>query len=366
MVVDAVAAGPRLPRLRQAADVAPVVVGEQQGDVVGNPHTGVVIVLDLLVEGPDLRGLFRRPAGDVGDDPALVGDDGLQQPSGRALGHRLVAVAAHAHRDQALVGAQAGHALPPEAAQRLGIFRIVPGALAEAVPLDMGAAHRLVVRGPQHDAHLVGQGRAHRVVVIDRLAPHGRPQEVALQPQDQLEDPLVEGVVEAAEGLVGPAVEGRVLVVQEDAPVLDRRLLDVGAGGDEDVLARGNGDVGPPGPGRDAGPLGKVVGAEDRAALVGAGDHQGAGEARPGVFDHLLDEGLPLAVDLRNVQLARGDQGVDGRALADRADDHHRRVPGRGGAGEGGEVAAQPLDGADRAGEIGRVVLDPRGLAAGD
>src|SRR5690606_39165578 len=99
VVVDAVTAGALRGRIGQATDVAPVVVGEQQRHVVGHAHALVVVVLHFLVERPDLRRVLDGLAGDLGDDPALVGNDALEQGGGGFLAHRLVAVAAHAQGD---------------------------------------------------------------------------------------------------------------------------------------------------------------------------------------------------------------------------------------------------------------------------
>ena len=85
------------------------------------------------------------------------------------------------------------------------------------------------------------------------------------------------------------------------------------------------------------------------------------------VVDHLLHEAVPLAGDLGDVELAGRDQGVDGGALADGADDDDRGVFGGGlGAGELGEIGLEISDGAQRARVVGDVGLDPGGLAGAD
>ena len=105
VIVDAEPARPvSVRRGRQAANVAPVVVGEEQRDVVGHAHALVVVVLHFLIERPELRRLRRILLRHVGDDLPLVGDDLLEQID-VALAvrrHRHVAVAAHADRDDVL------------------------------------------------------------------------------------------------------------------------------------------------------------------------------------------------------------------------------------------------------------------------
>src|SRR5690606_23176813 len=126
VVVHAVAAGAPAGRIGQAADVAPVVVGEQHGHVVGHAHALVVVVLHFLVQRPHLRRFPGRAAGDVGDDLALVGHDPFEQGGDGAFGHRLVAVPAHAQRDHRLAALQALDAAAPEFAQRLLVAGVVP------------------------------------------------------------------------------------------------------------------------------------------------------------------------------------------------------------------------------------------------
>ena len=171
MIIDAVAAGPVGAGLGQAADIAPIVVGEEQGDVVRHPHAGVVIILHLLVERPDLGGLGGGPAGHFLEDGPLVADDPLEQLGGGALGHRLVAVATHADGDEALVTVHPLDALAPELAQAFGVAGVVPLSLVTTQPVDMGAHHRLVVRGADHHAHLVGETGTKGIVLVEAL-PH--------------------------------------------------------------------------------------------------------------------------------------------------------------------------------------------------
>ena len=288
VVVHAVAAGAPAGRVGQAADVAPVVVGEQQGDVIGHAHAGVMVVLHFLVQRPDLRGRLGRLAGGVGDDPALVGDDAFEQGGGGAFGHGFVAVATHAQGDYRLAALQALDPATPEPLERGSVLRVVPWTLAVAVPLVVGAHHRFVVAGADDHAVLVGHFRVARIVVVERARlPHRRPQVVGLVPQQQLEHALVELVVRSAVGGPDPAAQRRFLVVDEDAPVPDLRCVHETAGRDVQGGAHGRGHVGPPGPRRDADPARQFVQAERRAPPVGTDHQQGTVDARFGIVDHL-------------------------------------------------------------------------------
>jgi len=136
VVVDAGAAGAcALGRGGQAADIAPVVIAPEERDVVGHAHAALVVVLDFLVERPDLRD-FRDVGIDLlGEDRALIGDDFFEEGDIGVFRHGLVAVAAHGEGDDAFEVAVAADAVGPELAQRFAIGGVVPVAGAVTGPL---------------------------------------------------------------------------------------------------------------------------------------------------------------------------------------------------------------------------------------
>jgi hypothetical protein len=95
MVIDARTALPLCANRRQSADIAPIAVCKQQGDIIGHAHALIEIILHFFIQGPDLRSVFSRCAGDLRDDIALIGDDGFKQSDRGALLHRFIAVTAH-------------------------------------------------------------------------------------------------------------------------------------------------------------------------------------------------------------------------------------------------------------------------------
>ena len=213
---------------RQAAQIADIVVRQHQRHVVGDLQPGVVIFIDFGEQHPHLRHLVRGFAHPLGDDPALVRDDRLEQldvglEAAGAL-QRDIAIAAHADRDDDFAGAVAGDALVEEFADARLVGRIVPCAIAVRVvmvgPFLVRAHHRLVMRRPHHDAIGIGERRIGRIVDRKRVVPHRRPQVIGAQPQQQLEQLAVECGVHPAELLGGPAGQARRLVVQEDAAIL--------------------------------------------------------------------------------------------------------------------------------------------------
>lgn len=77
--------------------------------------------------------------------------------------------------------------------------------------------------------------------------PHGRPQEVCLEPEEKLKDLLVELDVVSAELLPHPPRQRRGFIVDEDAAVLDAgRTMDAGFMGGEDLGVVLWWHVGPP------------------------------------------------------------------------------------------------------------------------
>src|SRR5690606_1575869 len=324
VVVDAVAAAAlRQPAVRQLPHVAPVVVAEDDGDVVRRAQALVPVALDLLVEGLHLRDLGDVAAHLPLQDLPLRGDDALHQLDAVAVGQAGVAVAAHAEGDHALEALllHAADALGPVLLDGLAVTAEAPLAVAAVrvalagpgvpVPLLDAAHHRRLVRGADHDAVLLGDLVVARIVLGERPAPHRGPQVVRLEAEHQLEHLGVEVGVEAArvagglaraEVLGRPGAEVGVLVVDEEPAVLDLRgALGVPAGQHvEGVLVPG-GHVVPPVPGGDADLLRHVVDAVDRAALVAAGDDERAGHAGHGVGHDLLEGGLPLALDALHI-----------------------------------------------------------------
>jgi len=365
VVIHAVAAGTfQVLGAGEVADVAPVVVGEEDEDVVIHPHPLVVVVLDLLVERPDLGDRGGGFAEDLGEDGALVADDFLEQGHGGVFGHGLVAVAAHADGDEALEAAHAFDAAAPEFAEFIAVGLVVPGAAAEAFPFVVGAHHGLVVAGAHDDPVFVGETRVAGVVGVEGDGqPHGRPEVVGLAAKEELEDVGVEGLVEAAEVLACPVAQGGGLVVDEDAAIFHLGFArGVAAGGDVESFTPGRGHVGPEMPGGDADLARELVDAVDRTAFVAADDHERLVVVGGGVIQGGDDEALPFAGEVGDVDPAGGDEGVDQRAATEGADKDGATAIGLGRRGaDAGEVGAEIAGGADHPGEVGGIGDDRGG-----
>ena len=160
------------------------------------------------------------------------------------------------------------------------------------------------------------------------------------------------------DAVAGPGEEGEVLVVDEDAPILHRRLAhrqpvahDV-----ECRLLLGS-HVGPPYPGRHARQARQVEQSVGGAAWRAADD----GEHWPAVVNQLQRVGLPAARHLAGVHLAPGYQGIDQRRLSHGARDDGgaalRRLVAGGQcpAGHGFHVVGHAVGGRGHHGGVGFV-----------
>ena len=305
-----------------AAHVAPVVVTQQDEHVVGHTHALVVVVEHLLVECPHLRRLLGGTARHLLDDLTLVLDDALQQLRVGILAHGLVAVATHTDGHDVVSTLHALDALAEELVELRLVLLIVPGApLATAAGiLLMVAGHGLVVTGAHDDAHLVGRLRVQRVVGIECPAPHGGPEEIALEAQDQLKDFLVEAVVAiaGAEGVLHPRGQTRRLVVEEQAAIAHGRLaVRILTLFNIEGVVVSHGNIGPPVPWRHAHLARQLIDAKHGAALVAAGN------------DQLLADGLDdvlLGLALQVAQLAALHPLVNLAVAAHRTNEDVRRL----------------------------------------
>ena len=94
-----------------------------------------------------------------------------------------VAVAAQADGRQVVVLRVALQPLQPELFHVIGVFSVIPFAKLTAAlrPLLLIAHQRLVVAGSHDYAIFIGNDWVHGVVLVESLAPHCRPQIIALQ-----------------------------------------------------------------------------------------------------------------------------------------------------------------------------------------
>ena len=94
-------------------------------------------------------------------------------------------------------------------------------------PFVVRAHHRFVVTRAHDDAVSVGKPGIVRVVLVEGIRPHGGPQVIGAQAQQQLEHVRVHLRIPAAKFFARPLAQRRLFVIDEDAAVFHgRRPLD--------------------------------------------------------------------------------------------------------------------------------------------
>ena len=286
---------------RHTSDVAPVVVAKQDNDIIGHAHSFVIVVEHLFIERPHLLRLTRGSASDVCDDVALVLHDALQKPRIGLLTHSLVAIATHTDSHQVLGATHTLDALAEETVEHSLVRLIIPRTVFAAVasPFLVVARHRFMVACAYNNTHFIGQYAIFRVIGIECPAPHGRPEQIASQTQDEFEHLLVECMtaIVGAECVLHPRSQARRLIVQEDTTILHSWFA-IG----EDTLAHENRimmlhrHVGPVVPRRYSHLSRQLVNAIDGATSVAACNNQLAA-------DHRNEELLATTLELRSIDL---------------------------------------------------------------
>ena len=71
-------------------------------------------------------------------------------------------------------------------------FQFPSSRLQMPVPLLLRAQHRLLVGSAHHDAVFVGESRVVGIILGERVVPHRRPEVVALEAENDLENARVE------------------------------------------------------------------------------------------------------------------------------------------------------------------------------
>ncbi len=264
---------------RQTAHIAPIIVREENHHIVRHAQALVVVLLHLLIECPHLRGLLGRALCHLADDAALILDHTLQKLDIGLLAHRLVAIATHTDRNQVLRTFGALDTLAEELVNHTAVGLVVPSAIFATLagPLLVVTGHRFVVRGSHHDSHFIGQAAVLGIIGIEGPPPHGRPEEITAQTENQLKDPLVETVVAiiGAVGVFHPPREAGSFIIEEDTAITHGRFARrIAAARDGEVLGLCDRHIGPIVPGRNTDLLRELIDPIHRAATVTTDDHE--------------------------------------------------------------------------------------------
>ena len=272
---------------RKTADMAPVVIGPQQGDVIGNLEAGEEVGHDLLVQTPRLGN-----GGDVGytktlgQDITLVMDQSGQHIDNvvntKALDSRVTGTA-HAHGPQAVARIRLGSldTIAEVVVDGLVVEIVRPRALVEVAELVLCTHHGLGVGGTEDNLEGVGERLVARVIDLEHGSPKCGPEVVGTQTEKNLEDEAVEGrsvagtIRRSLPVLLDPVGQGWLLIVEEDTSVLDRwGTLDLLLVEGIDVLVLQGRHVRPEIPWANTNLLAHIVDAENGSARVGSGNDQ--------------------------------------------------------------------------------------------
>ncbi len=216
-----------------AADIAPVIVAEKKGHIVWGCKTSIIITLHFCIDCPELRNSRRILAIHLADDVTLTVHhilQGLDILCIIALTHCYIAIATHTDGHEVIVHFITIHTLIEEAVDSSTVGNIIPWShlLATFAILMVRTHHWLMMRGPHHDAILIGKIRIHRVILIEVTAPHGRPQVVGLQTQQEFEHVGIHLRIVSTEMGTSPSTERRFLIIDKDTTILHlRRRLHV-------------------------------------------------------------------------------------------------------------------------------------------
>ena len=84
--------------------------------------------------------------------------------------------------------------------------------------------HRFVVRGSDNDAHLIRKRSVFRIIIVKSISPHGRPDEISFQPENQFKHFFVKQMIKPSESGFRPSGQSRCFIVQENAAIFHGRL----------------------------------------------------------------------------------------------------------------------------------------------
>ena len=183
--------------IRHSAHISPVIITQQNQDIVGHTHTGIIVVEHFFIQCPHLSRLIGRLTRNLLDNLTLILNDTLQQLGIGLSTHCFVTVATHTDGHHILSTFHALDTLTEELVKLLWVLIIVPRSPLSTLTriLLMVTSHRLMVRGTHDDTHIISSLRVLRVVSIECPSPHGRPQHVTTKTKNQFKDFSIETMV---------------------------------------------------------------------------------------------------------------------------------------------------------------------------
>ncbi len=132
-----------------------------------------------------------------------------------------------------------------------------------------------MMRGSHHDAHLVGESWRFRIILIEVGSPHGRPEIVSLQAEQQFEDMAISLGIDATKLVGTPSAKRWPLIIDEDAAIFHLRFsIRISTWSNVEIIVMSDRRISHPIPRRHAYLTRQLVDAIDGTALVRAQDNQ--------------------------------------------------------------------------------------------
>ncbi len=168
-------------------DIAEVIIGQKNGDIIRDIDPRFPEFLDFFVQGKYLGGLGCALTGNVRQDLPLIGNDPFHHCHPflqcAIIHHGLVAITPHANGHQLFTILADSNPIAPKLKQVLPVFAVIPFTSAVLLPFHPTAHHRLVMGSGHDNAIFISQFSVERIIPIKvGRFPHGRPQQIPLQP----------------------------------------------------------------------------------------------------------------------------------------------------------------------------------------
>ena len=340
MVIDPEAPGAfSLGRRGEVADVAEIVVGPDDRDVVRHAQSLPVEIEDFLVGTEHLGHALDLGFHALGEHCALVGKDFSQNVDAFKIAFRAldgaVMDAAHAQRIDVFITTVGAHAFLPIGAHAFAVGDVVVVGLGRSPFADIVAEHGFGMRRAHDNAVIVGERGVPRVG-IERLGAgmHRRPERVGFEPEQQFENFRVglgsNAAVFRLEGFRRPRLQAPVLVVQENTTILHRgRPEPLQPGGNQQrgfFLWRG---IRPPMPWGNTDLLGEFIDAERGASPVAADDDERLRHIGKRFVDDRDDKTFPSAGQGAEIEAFLRGEAINQRMFAAGADENQQPAFGQ-------------------------------------
>ena len=315
-----------LTQVRKASYMTEIIIAKHHDYIIRYLQALVIVIKHLAIESPHLRSLRSRFTGSLGYHLALSSDNFLHLsevslPATR-ISHRTVFVSTHTNRYEILIVLGFLYSFREETGDSLPVGLPVPVGIAIVFlmsdPFLLRTHHRFVMRSTHNDAIFICQTRIFGVILIEAVAlihsilifqnrnqrlillegaPHGRPETVGLETQQEFEDMRIHLAVHTPKLIPSPGSHAGELIVDKDTTIFYLRLprLHV-ALLHKHLLMLSHRHISPPIPWRNAHLSGEFIDAIDGASHIRTGNHQSLIHSLHRMFQGLDHVALPFSL----------------------------------------------------------------------